>query len=457
MKPSFPGAAELRPTRADLRAVIQLALPVMGVQLGVHAMGLVDTLMVGRVSAEDLAAVALGNILFFSITVFGMGVIMSLDPLVSQAVGAGDREGAARAVQRGLILSVALGVVAALCLLPAGPLLRFARQPGEVIPLAAGYALWSIPGVVPLYLFLVFRQSLQAMGRVTPILWTALFGNLVNAFLNWVFIWGNLGVSPLGAVGSAIASSLSRTFLAVTLLVIAWPLLRSVLRPRRQGIFAVGPLARMARLGAPIGLQFQFEFGAFAFAGLLMGLLGTVALAGHQVAINLASFAFMIPMGISAAAAVRVGQEVGRGSPERARGAAGASLLVGGSFMAVVGALFLLFPGALGRLFSADPAVVAVVAVLVPIAGVFQVADGLQAVAGGVLRGVGDTRSPMLANLVGFWVLGLPLAALLAFRFALGPAGLWWGLAAGLAIVSILLVLRVRSRLGGELRRMVVE
>jgi multidrug resistance protein, MATE family len=416
-------------------------------------MGVADTLMVGRVSPEDLAAVALGNILFFMASVLGMGILMGLDPLVAQAAGAGDREGAARALQRGLVLSVGLTVLLALMLLPAGPLLRIARQPPEVVPIATSYVLASLPGIFPFLIFIVFRQTLQALGRVAPILWTALAANGMNLFLNWVLIWGNLGFPPLGAVGSAWASSLSRGFMCVGLLVVSYPILKGYLRPRRERILEPGPLLRMVGLGLPIGLQFQMEFGAFALIGVLMGWFGTSVLAGHQVAITLAAFAFMVPVGVAAAAAVRVGQEVGRESPAAARRAAGAALLMGMGFMVVTAAVFLAIPGLLGRAFSPDPEVVAVVAVLLPIAGLFQVFDGLQAVAGGVLRGVGDTRAPMYANFLGFWVLGIPLSLWLAFRADWGPEGLWWGLALGLAAVAAILLVRVQRRMGRELRR----
>jgi MATE family multidrug resistance protein len=213
----------------------------------------------------------------------------------------------------------------------------------------------------------------------------------------------------------------------------------------------------MLLLGVPIGLQYQLEWGAFAVIGLLMGLLGTEEMAGHQIALNLASFAFMVPVGIGAAASVRIGQEVGRGDPGSARRAGGGALAIGLAFMFCTALLFLALPTALGRMFSDDLAVIGVVTLLLPIAGVFQVFDGLQAVAGGVLRGIGDTRAPMWANILGFWILGLPLSLLLGFRFGLGPRGLWWGLAAGLAAVSVLLLMRVRVYLGGELRRLRID
>ncbi|TVP55319.1 MAG: hypothetical protein EA351_10895, partial [Gemmatimonadales bacterium] len=259
------------PTRGDLRSAAALALPVVAVQLGLNSMGLVDTLMVGRVSSVDLAAVALGNLYFFMVGVFGMGLLMGLDPLVAQAIGAQDRPAAALAMQRGIVLAVGLTVIAVAGLLVAESAFGLARQPGEVIPVAARYALWSIPGVLPFYLFVVLRQSLQAMSRVAPIVWTIVAANLLNVALNWVLIWGNLGAPRLGAVGSAMASSISRWGLVAILLAIAWPLLRPYLRPLRVGILRARPLGRMVALGGPIGMQFQLEFGAFAMVGVAMG------------------------------------------------------------------------------------------------------------------------------------------------------------------------------------------
>ncbi len=204
------------------------------------------------------------------------------------------------------------------------------------------------------------------------------------------------------------------------------------------------PLGRMVRLGAPIGIQFGLEFGAFGTIGILMGWLGTVAMAGHQVALNLASLTFMVPLGISQATAVLVGQGVGRGDPAGARRAAGAGLLIGVGFMTFTAALFLLFPEAFALVYSDEAEVVALAALLIPLAGVFQVFDGLQVVSSGVLRGVGDTRSPMIVNLLGFWCLGMPVSLWLGFRTPAGPVGLWWGLVVGLAAVAVFLLFRIR-------------
>jgi MATE family multidrug resistance protein len=444
-------------TGREFRGVLVLALPVAAVQVGMMAMGVVDTVMVGHYAARDLAAVALGNLYFFTAAVFPMGVLMALDPVVSQAVGAGDHPAVGRALQRGALLAMVLGIPGALALVPGEPILRLLNQPPEVVPVASGYALVAIPGLFPFLAFIVFRQTLQAMGRVAPIVVTILLANLVNFFLNWVLIFGRWGFPELGAVGSGWASSFSRWLMFLGLVGLSWPLLRDYLRPIRPEVFQLRPLLRMLRLGTPIGIQFGLEYGAFGTTGILMGWLGTVAMAGHQVALNLASLTFMVPLGISQATAVLVGQGVGREAPGSARRAAGAGLLLGAAFMAATAVVFLSFPGFLAHLYSNDPAVLALAAVLIPLAGVFQVFDGLQVVASGVLRGVGDTRPPMLLNLLGFWCIGMPVGLWLGFGTPLGPRGLWWGLVLGLASVAILLLLRVRARMARALSRVIID
>ena len=437
--------------------MLRLALPVVVVQVGWMAMGVVDTMMVGHVSEVALAAVALGNLYFFGVAIFGMGVLMALDPIVAQAVGARDQPAVARGVQRGLVLSVALTVLTVLMLLPSRPVLAALRQPPEVLPDASGYVDATIAGVFPLFAFTVLRQSLQAMGKVGPIIAAVLLANMANVVLNWMFIFGRLGAPPVGAVGAGIATSLSRWVLAFALLAFAWRDVGRVLSPWRRESLAAAPLARMLALGLPIGAQFVLESSAFNVIGLMMGWLGTAAMGGHQVAINLASLTFMVPLGVSSAAAVLVGQAVGRGDAPAARRMAAAALACGVGFMSLTAVAFLTAHEPLARVYGSDPQVLAAAAALIPLAGVFQVFDGTQVVAIGVLRGVGDTRTPMVVAMLGYWLLGMPASLYLGFRTGAGAAGLWWGLVVGLAVVAAVLVDRVRRRLGGEMRRVEID
>jgi len=258
-------------------------------------------------------------------------------------------------------------------------------------------------------------------------------------------------------VGAAWGTSISRWFMLVALAVLGWGLLRPALRPLRRDAFAIGPLIRFLRIGAPIGAQQWLEFGVFGAAGLLMGLMGTVAVASHQVALQLAALTFMIPVGVAQATGVIVGQAVGRSDPEGARRAVGAGLATVTAFMTGTAIMFLTLPGPLARVFSSDPTVVAAAAALLPIAGVFQVFDGLQVAGAGALRGIGDTRVPMILNLVGFWLIGLPACVVLGFVRGMGPQGVWWGLALGIGVVGVLLMFRIRRRFGRELRRLVID
>jgi MATE family multidrug resistance protein len=431
---------------------VGLAGPIVVAQLGLMAMGVVDTIMVGHLSPAALAAVALGNVYFMGPTFFGQGMLMALDPVIAQAVGARDTGAIARGLERGIVIGLLLAVVVMASFLPARPLLRLLHQPSDVVPVAAAYVLASIPGVLPFFGFVVLRQALQAMRRTGAIVVAIVGANLVNAGLNWVLIFGHLGAPALGPVGSAWASTSARWLMFLTLLALGGRFLR--LRELSPGAQAsLGSLWHMVRLGLPIGTTMVLEYGAFAAIALLMGLLGTVPMAGHQIAINLASLTFMVPLGVAGAAAVLVGNGVGRGDPAGTARAAGAALLCGVAFMSCSALAFLLVPGPLARLYTDLPPVVALASSLIPIAGVFQVFDGLQVVGAGILRGMGDTRAPLLVNLLGFWTIGLPVSIALGFGTAAGPRGLWWGLVAGLAATAIFLLLRIRRMLQGEVRR----
>jgi len=449
--------ARALPTGPESRALLHLALPVVVVQVGIMAMGVVDTIMVGHLSPTALAAVALGNLYFFGCAILGMGALMGLDPVVAQAHGAGDHPAIARGVQRGLILAVLLSIPAAAALMFGEEVLRWMGQPAEVVPFAGSYARWTAPGVLPLYLFVVLRQSLQALRAMRPIIICIVAGNIINLLLNWVLIYGHLGAPPLGVAGAALSSTIGRWALPFILLGLAWRQLGPALRPLRREALDLEPLGRLFRLGLPIGIQTALEFTAFGAVGLMMGRLGTIPVAAHQVAINLASLTFMVPLGVGQAAAVLVGHAIGAADQSGARRAARASVVYGVGFMALTSILFLLFPTLLVGLYTNDAATIALAASLLPVAGVFQLFDGTQAVAAGILRGAGDTRAPMLINLGGFWLCGIPLSLLLGFRSSLGPVGLWWGLAAALAVVAAILTMRVATLLRRPITRVMIE
>lgn len=437
--------------------MVALAVPAVVVQVGLMLMGVIDTIMVGHLDHTALAAAAVANIYVFGGIVWGMGLMMVLDPIVSQALGAGDLVGVGRGVQRGVVLAVIITVPITLVNLPGEFVLPLLGQSPEIVPLASQFTRATLPGVLPFLLFLVFRGTLQAMQRMAPIVWTIVIANLANLALNWIFIYGKFGFPAMGAVGSGLATGVSRFVLAGGLLFLAWPELRPALLPWRAHAFRVAPLWRMVVIGFPIAVTMALEYGAFACVGLMMGTLGTTQMAAHQVALNLASLTFMVPVGVAGAGAVLVGRAIGRQDPGGMRRAAGAALVLGIGFMATTALAFTFAPAALARIYSTEPAVITLAASLIPLAGLFQVFDGTQAVAVGILRGAGDTRWPMMINVLGFWLVGVPISVWLGFDEHFGPIGLWWGFVAGLAAVAILLLLRVRDRFRRTIERLVID
>lgn len=443
--------------RREIRAQLELAFPVVLVQLGLMAMGAVDVAFMGRVSSEALAAVALGHVWTFGFICFGMGVLTALDPIVSQAFGAKDEVAVRRGLQRGILLALVLSVPIALAIAPAEPVLRFFAQPEEILATTATYSHISILGVPAFLLFVTLRTTLQAMHLLRPLVIVIVATNLLNVLLDYALVFGNFGFEPMGAAGSAWATAISRWALTILLVVLAWPVLRPYLSVWDAATLRLTALGRVLRLGLPIGIQFTAEVGAFHVIALLMGNLGKVELAGHQVALTLASVSFMVPLGISIAASVRVGNAIGREDPTAARKAAKVAMGLGVGVMLFFGTLFLTLPELLASLLTDKADVLAVAAVLLPMAGLFQVFDGVQVVSTGVLRGAADTRVPMMIHFAGFWFVGVPLAVWLAHGLDQGPIGLWWGLVAGLGAVAVVQALRLRYRLSASLDRVAIE
>ena len=431
----------------------RLAAPIVAVQVGMMSMGVVDAAMLGRLSPAAMAAGALGNLYWMLVTMVGQGAVQAIDPVVAQAIGARDHEGARRGIQRGLVIGALLAIPASALLVPAASVLRVLGQPPDVAQAAGDYALASIPGTLAFFWFFAIRQGLQAMRRVGALVLTVVFANLLNAFLDWLLIFGHWGAPRLEVTGAAIATSIGRWSMCVVLAALGWSSLRIHLLGSWRAAFRWPALWRMLRIGLPIGVHQWLEMAAFGGALLLMGLFGTVPLAAHNITIMIVAMTYMVPLGTSAAAAVLVGHAIGRGDPEGARREASAALACGVGFMALSGLTIAAVPHLLARGFTSEAAVVALAERLLPIAAAFQVFDGVQGVSSGILRGAGDTRVPMLLNLVGFVVIGIPAAALLAFTAGLGPAGIWWGLVICLAVVASLLAWRVHTHLGGALDR----
>jgi MATE family multidrug resistance protein len=295
------------------------------------------------------------------------------------------------------------------------------------------------------------------MGPVRPILIAAFIANLVNAAANWFLIFGNGGAPALGVEGAGYATAISTWIMALILAVTAWPLLREMVLPWRPESFLWAPMSRMLRIGVPIGVQWFFEGFAFGLTALFMGWMGTASLAGHEIALNMAALTFMVPLGISGAAAAVIGRAIGRGDMDTARRDAVAAIVCGVGFMCISALVFILAPEWLTSLYTGETATVAVAVALIPLAGWFQVFDGLQAVTSGVLRGTGDTRVPAVLHMVAFWGVGIPLGYYLGFHTALRERGLWMGLVAGLAMAALLQSARVYLRLQDTLTRVRID
>jgi len=443
--------------RTELAAAARLAAPVALVQVGTMLMGVVDTMMLGHLSAQALAAGALGHIVTFTCLMLGYGVLSALDPLVSQAYGARDAGAVGGHLQRGLVLAAVLTVPTVAGLLDVEPILRALGQPAAVSRDAADYTRAILWGILPYLVFVAFRQTLQAMGVVRQAATAIVLGNVVNAVLNWMLIFGHLGAPALGVRGSALSTSVARWAMCLYLLAASRRSLAPYWRGFTAEVAAVRGYLVMLRIGLPIALHNSVELMIFAVAALLIGRIGIAELGGHQIALNLTSLSFMVPLGISGAAATRVGNAIGRGDMPGARRAAAACLLLGAGAMMVFAAVFATLPGPLARLYTMDPAVISVVSILLPIAALFQVCDGIQVVSSGVLRGAADTTFSAAIALLGYWVIGLPVGWVLAFRAGLGPAGLWWGITVGLTVVAVLLTLRIALRFRGEIVRVDIE
>lgn len=438
--------------------MVGLAGPVVLAELGWIAMGVVDTVMVGRVSAEAIGAVGVGSVLFYAVGIFGTGLLLGLDTLIPQAYGAGDIEDCHHTLFQALYLCLALGPVLMMLMSVAVPLLRTWGLHPDVSALAVPYIRAVIWSALPLLFFTAFRHYLQGMNLVRPIMVVLISANLVNIVANWLLIFGNLGFPAMGAEGAGWASCVSRVYMCLGLL--GYILYRE--RRDRVGLLRrsldldLARIGRLVSLGLPAAMQRALEIGVFALATALAGRLEPVALAAHQIAITIVSVTFMVPLGISAAGAVRVGQALGRRDPPGARRSGWTALFLAAAFMSLAGVVLFLMPRLILDAFTTDPAVVATGVTLLFIAAFFQLFDGVQVVATGVLRGAGDTGTPVVTNLIGHWLLGLPIGYVLCFELGWGAPGLWVGLSVGLIAVGVILlyVWANRAELAAEARRM---
>lgn len=441
----------------EARALWSLAWPMVLAQLGFMTMGLVDTLAVGHVSEAALSSVALANTWSFAFLIFGMGMLRGLDPHFSQAHGANQPQKVAIVLGRALVLAAAMTGPLMLMHWLAEPGLRALAQPAASLPLAGDYAQMISFSILPMMIFLAISQLFQNLGKPRAPMVVVAIGNLLNGLLNWVLVFGveALSIKPMGALGTAWATLSVRWAMCLTLIVIGWPLLKQYMPQDWRPLRAPQPHLKLWAQALPVGFQSALESWAFTAMALMVGSFGQEAVAAHAIAMNMAALSFMVVLGISSAAAARVGHLIGAGLPWSRSGWLAISM--GAAWMSCSALIIFTFPAHIASLFTYEQAVIATAATLLPVAASFQLFDGVQAVAFGVLRGAGDTRWPALANIFGYWLLGLPLAYFFGYKAAYGPVTIWRCVALALVVVSAILILRLKViiRRGGA--RVVTE
>jgi len=434
--------------RTEIRPMLRLAAPLAMAELGWMAMGFVDTVMAGRLGAAAIGAGSLGGMLFFPIAICGTGMLLGMDTLVSQSFGAKDHAACRRTLVQGLWIAVGVAPIVALVLALTIPLLRAIGTNPRVMELLGPFVHALLWGVLPLLFYTAFRRYLQAMNIVKPITFAVVSANLLNFAGNWLFMYGNWGAPRLGLEGSGYSTSISRVYIALVLLI-------AVLRQVGQASACQRPLAgasflsyrpqwtlirRLLILGFPSAMQVLAEGAVFGIVTVMAARFDEVSLAAHSIAVNVISITYMVPLGISSAAAVRVGQAVGRKSPQGIAVSGWTALLLGAGFMSAAGLALAFIPRWIARLYTPEAAVIAAGAALLRIAALFEIFDGLQVVATGALRGLGDTRTPALAHLAGYWLLGMPVAWVLCFTYGWGVTGIWVGLTSALIAIGLVLL-----------------
>lgn len=437
--------------RSEVGPMARLAGPLVLAEIGWMSMAIVDTMMVGRLpnSAVSIGAVSLGSIIFHTLVFFGGGMLIGLDTLVSQAFGAGHVEDCHHSLLNGIYLSFAIAPILMVANWWLMPYLSKVGVDPQVLQPAITYTRALGWGTLPLLLYFAVRRTLQAMNMVKAVAFALVTANVVNALGNWILIYGKFGAPRMGTVGSGWSTCIARIYLAAVLVgYLLWydrrhrtELLKTPVRPDLRR------MARLITLGFPAAMQVTIEIGVFAFVTALIGKLGPIALASHQIALNTVSLTYMVPLGVSSAAAVRVGQALGRNDIAAAERSGWTAIFLGAAFMSGAAVMLLLVPHQIARVYTPEESIIRATVTLLGIAAAFQLCDGIQTVATGALRGAGDTRTPMLCHLLGYWTIGLPVGAFLCFRMHRGVPGLWSGLSLALILIGIVLLLVWRRKI----------
>lgn len=438
----------MRSYRDHFVHTLTLAVPVIIGQLGLIMMGVVDSLMVGELGPDYLAAAALANHIVILIWIVGLGISMAVTPLVAISIGA-EKSGEAQTLfKQSLIVNSSSGLVMMILIFIFSEMIHFLNQTAAVVQYASSYTKILGLSIFPIMIYQSYKQFIEGLSVTHPAMIITLSANVVNAFVNWLLIFGNLGLPRFELDGAGWATFSSRIFMTVVIFYYAnkakrfdgYDLSLRIKKIEKELI------NKILRLGLPSGFQYFFEVGAFSFAVVMVGWLGAKPLAAHQIAINLASISFMAVTGISAAGGIRVGNAVGKANIGEIRRAGFSALLLGLLIMFCSGLSFFFFRNYLPTLYISDTEVISIASSLLIIAALFQLSDGTQAVGIGILRGLTDVKIPTVITFVSYWVISLPIAYLLGFILKLGVQGVWIGLLIGLTASAVMLSLRFNSK-----------
>lgn len=437
-----------RSTGEEVRRLVRLAIPVAGTQFSTMLLGFVDTMMLGRYDIHAMAASAAANVFTFGTLFFANGILFGLDPLIAQAHGARDGRRAGLAFQRGLLLAVLLSIPTALSWFWTDEFLALAGQEAGLLPLAAEYVEALMPGVPFFLVYSVLRQYLQGRELMRPALAVIVVSNLFNVVANWALIFGHLGFPEMGIAGAGLATSATRVFgfLCLCGWIFGAGLHRDAWQPWGREAFSWRGMLGVLTVGLPVAVQTSTEMWAFGASTLMAGTLGAIVLDAHIIALNMAAMSFQLPLGIAIGATTRVGNLLGAGHPRGAQRAGWVAMAMGAAVMSVFAVLFVVLREWLPRVYTPDLEVGAMAAAILPIAAAFQIFDGIQVVGCGVLRGMGRSVPAAAFNLLGYWLIGLPLGWWLGPGSGGGLEGIWWGLVLGLGVVAASLVAWIRVR-----------
>ncbi len=432
----------------EIKKTARLSMPIVVGQLGQMLMGVVDNIMVGKIGATALAAASIANSMFMLVMVVGFGLTMAVTPLTAMACGAGRDKECGVVLRQGTLVNLFSGMVLCGLTFLLSEAIPYLNQPPEIVAPASLYMKILGVSILPLMLFQSYRQFAEGVSFLKPAMIITLLANIVNIMANWIFIYGHLGVPALGLTGAGIATISSRMFMAVALMVLVT---RSSKMRRFEPFLNYAkidfPMVRkLLSIGIPAGLQYFFEVSAFSASAVMIGWMGTTALAAHQIAMNLASISFMVAMGISSAATIRVSNAVGRQDIHGTRMAGFSAAALCALFMASAGLVFVLFRFLLPTFYVEDKTVIDMTASLLIIVAFFQISDGTQAVGIGILRGITDMKIPTLITLVAYWVMGLPAGYILAFGFDMGIFGVWYGLFISLTASGLFMMMRFHAK-----------